>query len=92
MATLKRIRKNVEEKEKREMEKLQNYMPPSSISLLSKTIKTQNIMLIEFICKKYDLSETEKEAMLEHFIKINYYCPNKILSKNKEKLQKIFIK
>lgn len=91
MATLKRIRDNKEKSEKRAQHKLNNYVPPESICLLTKVIKSQNLDLIEFICNMYDLAHSEKEILIDKFIKINYFCPNKILSKDKEKLQKHFI-
>ena len=92
MATLKRIQKNANDKKQTEIERKNNYICPTALTLLSKTIKEQNIILIEWICNKYDLSTSEKDDLMATFIKINYYCPNKILSTNREKLQKIFIK
>ena len=91
MATLKRIRENQEKSKKQAQNKALNYTPPEPICLITKTIKEQNLYLIDFICEKYSLSSTEKEILIDNFIKINYFCPNKILSRDKEKLQKIFI-
>ena len=91
MATLKRIRENREKSEKHSQNKILNYTPPEPMCLITKTIKEQNIQLIDFISEKYHLSSTEKEILINKFIKVNYFCPNKILSRDKEKLQKIFI-
>ena len=68
-----------------------NYISPSSITLLSKIIKMQNKDIIKMLCKKQGLSETVEEELLDHFIKLNYYCPKKILDSSKEYLQKYFI-
>jgi hypothetical protein len=91
MTTLKRIRENREKSEKRTENKVLNYTPPEPMCLITKTIKCENLSLIDFICEKYDLASSEKEILIEKFIKVNYFCPNKILSRDKEKLQKIFI-
>ena len=91
MATLKRIRENKEKSKKQDLNKALNYIPPEPMCLITKTIKEQNLHLIDFICQKYSLSSTEKEILIDKFIKVNYFCPNKILSRDKEKLQKIFI-
>ena len=91
MTTLKRIRNNQEKKDHLLQEKINNYIPPEAICLVTKILKDQNLYLIDWICSQYGLAESEKEILIDKFIKINYFCPNKILSRNKEKLQKIFI-
>lgn len=91
MTTLKRIHDNKLKSEKEKQFKLDNYTPPQPISLISKIIKSQNLDLISFIAEKYDLSKSEHDVLIEKFIKVNYYCPEKILSIDKEKLQKLFV-
>lgn len=91
MTTLKRIQDNKHIAEKERQFKLNNYKPPQPLSLISKTIKSQNLLLISFIAEKYDLSKSEHDILIDKFIKVNYYCPEKILSRDKEKLQKLFV-
>ena len=79
MTTLKRIHDNKLKSEKEKQFKLDNYTP------------SQNLDLISFIAEKYDLSKSEHDVLIEKFIKVNYYCPEKILSIDKEKLQKLFV-
>ena len=68
-----------------------DYIAPSSITLISKIIKAQNKDLIKAICQKQGLSETIEEELMDRFIKLNYYCPRKILDSSKEHLQKYFV-
>ena len=74
MPTLKQIREN-NEKKKKYLESL-NYNFPSSISLLNKIIKNQNILLINKICDIKNVSKSEREEIINKFIKVNYYCPS----------------
>jgi len=74
--TLDRLRTSKNNRQKYETFKEINYKLPSSISLLSNIIKNQNIYLLEWIALKKKLNHTEKEELLNKFIKVNYYCPD----------------
>ena len=68
-----------------------NYKSPSSIALISKIIKLQNIDLIKKISEKRGLSNDIQKELEDEFIKLNYYCPKVILDSGKEQLQKYFV-
>ena len=74
MPTLKQIRENNEKK--KNFINNRDYKFPSSLSIASKIIKNQNILLINKICDIKKVSKGEREELLKMFIKVNYYCPS----------------
>ncbi len=61
----------------------------TSLKLLTRLIKNQNIELLTEIA---DEIEVDKEELIEKFLKPNYYSPRIILSKPKEERQKYMIR
>ena len=89
MSTLKQIREN--RKKYREYLISKHYTHPSSISLIASIIKKQNIILINKICDIKNVSRSERNEMLENFVKINYYCPEVTKYQKKEHEQKNYL-
>lgn len=73
MSTLKQIREN--NRKRLELDKNKDYKYPKSISLVAKIMKEQNKILINKICDLKKTTSTERQEILNEFLKINYYCP-----------------
>ena len=88
MTTLEQIRLNNLKNMEYKMRNEQNYKNPHAINLISKTLKKQNIELIEKLCDENGIDEETKKEWLEEFIKPNYYNPIILNSQKKEELVK----
>ena len=60
----------------------------NSAELVCKIIKEQNRLLLEYIAKRLDMTEEQKEQLFDKFWKIQYYCPRIVISTKAEKIQK----
>ena len=89
MSTLKQIRENRKKYSDYLISK--PYTHPSGISLIAKIIKKQNIILINKICDIKNVSRSERNEILENFVKINYYCPEVTKYQKKEHEQKNYL-
>jgi hypothetical protein len=89
MTTLTQIRKNKVENNKFKQKKHNTYDNPSSLAIISKIIKEENIKIINNISNENGLNKYEKQALLDKFIKPNYYIPYVVNSETKEKLQQL---
>ena len=68
------------------------YKNPSTLNLISKVIKNQNIELLESYAKENSLSNEELLKIKKKYLKLNYLYPTIIQSKSKEYLQTFIIK
>ena len=66
------------------------YINPSAINLISKYIKSQNKTLLNSLCDKYELNESQTTKIIEKLNKP--YYPNIVQKKNREYLQCLVIK
>ena len=89
MTTLSQIRKNKEENERFLMNYYNNYTNPTSLGLISRMIKKENIKIINQISKEEGLDEKERRELLNKFIKPNFYTPYVVNSETKEILQQL---
>ena len=88
MPTLTQIRINSKNKQKLELYNQINYKNPFMLTLILKTVKTQNINFIKKICEENNVSDNKKKELLDIFIKPNYYTPL-VVNSTKEETQKI---
>ena len=89
MTTLSQIRKNKKENERFMMNFNNNYINPTPLALISKTIKQENIKIINQISEDNGLDSLEKKKLLNKLIKPNYYTPYVVNSETKENLQQL---
>tara|TARA_B100000886_G_scaffold83220_1_gene54226 strand:+ start:321 stop:593 length:273 start_codon:yes stop_codon:yes gene_type:complete len=89
MTTLSQIRKNKKENSKFITEFHRKYNNPTSLALISKIIKKENIKIINEISEENGLNKYEKQELLTKFIKPNYYTPYVVNSETKENLQQL---
>lgn len=82
MPNLIKIRENKVKREKKKKYNHENYTCPNSLKIVSNIIKMNNILLINWVSEYKNLSKEQTEIMMDRFIKINYYCPEKV-SKDK---------
>ena len=68
------------------------YKNPSTLNLISKFIKNQNIELLDSYAKENSLSNEELVKLKKKYLKLNYLYPTIIQSKSKEYLQTFIIK
>ena len=87
MTTLSQIRKNKKENERFMMNFNNNYINPTPLA--SKTIKQENIKIINQISEDNGLDSLEKKKLLNKLIKPNYYTPYVVNSETKENLQQL---
>ena len=79
--TLDRLRASKNKREQYEKFLEINYKSPFGINILSNIIKKQNTYLLEWICKKKDLNNNQKEELFKRFLKINYFCSDIVSNK-----------
>jgi hypothetical protein len=89
MTTLSQIRKNKVETSNFKQELNNSYNNPSSLSIVSKLIKKENINIINKISKENGLNNYEKQSLIDKYIKPNFYTPYVVNSETKEKLQQL---
>jgi len=82
MPNLIKIRENKVKREKEKKYNDENYTCPNSLKVVSNIIKMNNILLIKWVSEYKNLSKEQTEIMMDRFIKVNYYCPEKV-SKDK---------
>ena len=68
------------------------YKNPSTLYLISKFIKNQNVELLEAYAKDNNLTNAELINLRKKYLKLNYLYPTVIQSKSKEYLQTFIIK
>ena len=85
MPNLTKIRENKLKREKEHKFKAGNYTNPSSLKLISNMIKLNNIMVMKWLAENKGISNDQYQIMLDKFLKVNYYCPEKV---SKEKFKK----
>ena len=88
MRSLTEIRKKKEIRQNSDMQKQQQYGNPSTISMIAKIIKMQNMMLLSWISKKKKLSKDDEIELFKKFLNVNYYCPDII---SEEKFLKMYL-
>ena len=71
MTTLSQIRKNKVETSNFKQELNNSYNNPSSLSIVSKLIKKENINIINKISKENGLNNYEKQSLIDKYIKPN---------------------
>ena len=85
MPNLSKIRENKLKKQREKEFQENNYITPTALKIVSNIIKMNNILVIKWIAEYKNLSKDQHELMLDKFLKINYYCPEKV---SKEKFNK----
>ena len=85
MPNLSKIRENKLKRQREKEYQENNYISPSSLKIVSNIIKMNNILLIKWLVEYKNLSKEQHEAILDKFLKVNYYCPEKV---SKEKFNK----
>lgn len=88
MRTLKQIRENNERIKLETQNEEINYKNPNNLTLITRIIKQQNMILLEHISKYKKLSKDEKKELFQNFIKPNYYTPEVMKYHKKEINQK----
>ena len=68
------------------------YKNPSTLHLISKFIKNQNVELLEEYARDNDLTNEELIKLKKKYLKLNYLYPTIVQSKSKEYLQTFIIK
>ena len=69
-----------------------NYKNPSTLYLISKFVKNQNVGLLDSYAKDNNLTNAELINLKKKYLKLNYLYPTVIQSKSKEYLQTFIIK
>lgn len=69
-----------------------NYKNPSTLYLISKFVKNQNVGLLDAYAKDNNLTNAELINLKKKYLKLNYLYPTVIQSKSKEYLQTFIIK
>ena len=72
--TLRAMRKNLENKEKNNI----NLIPLNSTILITKLVENQNKKLLEIIAKDRFDTKDEQEEFIEKYLKIGYHVPEVI--------------
>ena len=85
MPNLTKIRENKLKREKELKFNNENYTIPSSLKIVSNVIKLNNILVMKWLAENKGLSIDQYQTMLDKFLKVNYYCPEKV---SKEKFNK----
>ena len=89
MTTLLQIRKNKKQNSILHEELNNNYNNSTSLSIIVKLIKTENIKIINEISKEKGINNCERQLLINKFIKPNYYTPYVVNSEIKENLQQL---
>jgi len=64
----------------------------SHIGLLNVVLREQNLILLNKIADRMELTNIRREDFIDKYHKVTYYSPKVILSKKRENLQNIITK
>jgi|TARA_Y100000389_G_C17210094_1_gene388061 hypothetical protein len=64
----------------------------SHIGLLNVVLREQNLILLNKIADRMELTNIRREEFIDKYHKVTYYSPKVILSKKRENLQNIITK
>ena len=64
----------------------------SHIGLLNVVLREQNLILLNKIADRMELTNIRREDFIDKYQKVTYYSPKVILSKKRENLQNIITK
>lgn len=76
MTSLQQIKKNIKKNENQQITDLETYYIGNGIPILTKIIKAQNVILLNWVSNHKKLNTLQKKELFSNYLKLNYYSPS----------------